>query len=166
MKPPSFFLDEPEGNHYNAKKASHKPSFFLALYVRVTGSRSAGCADIIKRWCLAMTTLLHFQMQDGDWVKGKTNNDELFHGYIESIHHEEGIVKVRVIQSDNRLSIGKISDSTPDRLRPLETPPLEQEGHIRNWIDIALSTKDEAWFMELTNALRQTQKKDGENLVS
>ncbi|PTX60777.1 hypothetical protein C8P63_10887 [Melghirimyces profundicolus] len=113
-----------------------------------------------------MTTLLHFNMQDGDWVRGKTNNDELFHGYIESIDHQEGIVKVRVINSDNRLTIGKVSTSTFDRLQKLENTPLNEEGHIRNLIDIALSIKDKKWFMELADALKQAQAKQEEELTA
>ncbi|SMO77000.1 IDEAL domain-containing protein [Melghirimyces algeriensis] len=104
-----------------------------------------------------MTTLLHFNMQDGDWVKGKTINDELFHGYIESIHPVEGTVKVRIIQSDNQLNIGKVSDSTVDRIQPLYTEPLDHEGQILNCIDLALSSRDKKWFMELTHILKRIQ---------
>ncbi len=77
-----------------------------------------------------MTALLHFNMQDGDWVRGKTNKDELFQGYIESINLKKGTVKIRVTQSDNQKIIGEISDSTPDRIRLLEEMPPDREGHL------------------------------------
>ncbi|EGK11220.1 IDEAL domain-containing protein [Kroppenstedtia eburnea] len=113
-----------------------------------------------------MTTLLHFNMQDGDWVRGKTNKDELFQGYIESINLKKGSVKIRVTQSDNRQIIGEISDSTPDRIRLLEEMPPDREGHLLNFIDLALSTKDKKWFMELTDALKQTRIMEKDGLAS
>ncbi|MFD1428111.1 hypothetical protein JOD24_002592 [Kroppenstedtia sanguinis] len=113
-----------------------------------------------------MTTLLHSNMQVGDWVRGKTNEDELFQGYIESIQLKKGTVKIRVTQSDHQQMIGELAASTPDRIRLLEEMPPDQEGHLLNFIDLALSTKDRKWFMELTHTLEQVRITENNKLVS
>ncbi|OYD06980.1 IDEAL domain-containing protein [Paludifilum halophilum] len=95
------------------------------------------------------------QFNDGDWVTGKTFNDELFQGYIEAIDHERETAKIRVIQSDNPHIIGKLSLSLLENLRPYETTSLKEEGHLLNLIDLALTTKDKKWFMELTSSLKE-----------
>lgn len=104
-----------------------------------------------------METLLS-KFHDGDWVKGKTINDELFQGYIESINHYQNTAKVRIIQSDNAHIVGKLSISTLDQLKHHEDSALNEEGHLRNFIDMALTTHDKEWFIELTNTLKEQQR--------
>lgn len=45
-------------------------------------------------------------LKAGDWVKGKSREGELIIGYIENL--EEGIIKTKVISSDNKTIEGKI----------------------------------------------------------
>ncbi|MDR6225805.1 IDEAL domain-containing protein [Desmospora profundinema] len=104
-----------------------------------------------------METLLS-RFQDGDWVKGKTINDELFQGYIESINLHQNTAKVRIIQSDNRQMVGKLSISTLDQLKHHEDTALNQEGHLLNFIDMALTTHDKEWFLQLTDSLKELQR--------
>ncbi len=105
-----------------------------------------------------MKTLIREKAFEGDWVSGRSENDEKFHGFIEAINFSNRTVKVRVTQSDNEASIGK-NIETPIRL--VEVLPLEkfnEEGQILNLIDFALLIKDEAWFMELTAELKVIQE--------
>ncbi|SDW78650.1 IDEAL domain-containing protein [Marininema mesophilum] len=104
-----------------------------------------------------METLLNPPLNTGDWVQGKTENDELFQGYVESIDTQRGIVHVRVIQSDNNDVLGKLFSSPMDRIRRLNQGPLDQEGYLLNLIDLALATRDKTWFMELTDLLNQLE---------
>ncbi|MFC4077646.1 IDEAL domain-containing protein [Salinithrix halophila] len=109
-----------------------------------------------------METLLNHPFQVGDWVKGKTENDELFQGYIESIDSQQGTIAVRVTQSDNTNMVGKVTHSIPDRIKYLEDTPLDQEGHFLNFIDLALTTKDKKWFMKLTDKLNDLRQQEAE----
>lgn len=101
-----------------------------------------------------MDTLVN-QLKSGDWVKGKTLSDELFQGYIESVDYEGGTAKVRVVQSDNQRAIGKLSFSFLETLKLDDVYELREVGHLLNLIDLALTTKDKSWFMELTELLKE-----------
>ncbi|SFS30368.1 IDEAL domain-containing protein [Marininema halotolerans] len=102
-----------------------------------------------------MEKLLNPSLNTGDWVQGKTENDELFQGYVESIDTERGVTHVRVIQSDNTEVLGKLFSSPLDRIRRLNQGTLDQEGYLMNLIDLALATRDKEWFIELTGMLHQ-----------
>lgn len=54
-------------------------------------------------------------LKTGDWVKGKSREGELIIGYIENL--EEGIIKTKVISSDNKTIEGKIIPCRANRLR-------------------------------------------------
>ncbi|MEW9701469.1 hypothetical protein [Paenibacillus sp. SI8] len=87
-----------------------------------------------------------------DWVKGKTEIGELIQGYIESIHDVK--VNVNVLQSDNEEIIGTIISVPKHRLKKQTVISLQDEGLIKALIDIALTARDEAWFLELSERLR------------
>lgn len=95
----------------------------------------------------------------GDWVSGTSFHDERLIGYIESIQHQTGNVAVRVVESDHKKAVGKLIKSDFRRLRKLSMDPLQAPGHIMNLIDIALTNRDQEWFLELTTKLKQIQHK-------
>ncbi|PMB02063.1 hypothetical protein CEN49_26465, partial [Fischerella thermalis CCMEE 5273] len=35
---------------------------------------------------------------------------------------------------------------------------LNEEGHLRNFIDLALTTQDKKWFMQLTTSLKKLEQ--------
>ncbi|MCQ6558961.1 IDEAL domain-containing protein [Paenibacillus mendelii] len=92
-----------------------------------------------------------------EWVQGKTSDGQLIHGFIESIESLQRIVKVHVVQSDYEDAIGTLIAVREERLKKLPELAMEDAPSIENLIDLALSTKDEAWFMELTEKRRGIQ---------
>ncbi|OXS58424.1 hypothetical protein B1A99_14550 [Cohnella sp. CIP 111063] len=89
----------------------------------------------------------------GDWVQAKTRNGEFVHGFIESIDHSKGLAKVFVVRSDNEESTGKSTSVLEHWLRELPSYAMDEESSLYNLIDLALATRDESWFMELTRSL-------------
>jgi uncharacterized protein YpiB (UPF0302 family) len=96
--------------------------------------------------------------QVGDWVRGKTNYGELFHGYIHSDEPISQNMKVRVIKSDNEEMEGKVISANSLKMRRLETSATYSKDSILALIDIALLIKDKEWFMELTSLLTKSIK--------
>jgi len=94
----------------------------------------------------------------GDWVQAKTRNGEFVHGFIETIDHANGLAKVFVVRSDNEGSTGKSAPVLEQWLRELPSYAMEEESSLLNLIDMALSTRDEPWFMELTGELSTRAK--------
>ncbi|MFS1516542.1 IDEAL domain-containing protein [Bacillus sp. SCS-151] len=95
----------------------------------------------------------------GDWVKGTSRNDELFHGFIESLEGQTGIV--RIVQSDNHELEGQSIKMPITTISIIQHSDLQQEGYLLNLIDIALIERDEETFMKLTkklNAIRKNNK--------
>ncbi len=101
-----------------------------------------------------MKALVKERLSDGVWVRGKTLDDEKFHGFIESQDKDKGIAKIQVTASDNEIIIGRTISSPIASLTSLPEGLLTEEGDLYNFIDIALSTKDKPWFMELTSQLK------------
>ncbi|NIK78216.1 hypothetical protein FHS15_003354 [Paenibacillus castaneae] len=89
-----------------------------------------------------------------DWVRGKTREGELIHGFIESFDILQGIVVVNVVESDNEDIVGKKVAVREQWLKPVPEITLADDMFMLNLIDISLATRDEAWFMELTNYLK------------
>lgn len=100
-----------------------------------------------------------------DWVQAKTRNGEFVHGFIESIDGLQGIAKVFVVRSDNEESVGKTTAVLEHWLRELPSAPLEESGAIHNLIDLALMTRDEQWFKELTLQLSAVSKAGGSDKI-
>ena len=89
-----------------------------------------------------------------DWVRGKTVNDERFHGFVESVKYTHGTVKVNVTQSDHGEIIGKSVETLIHFVEKLPSGSLDEEGYLLNLIDCALSMRDKHWFHELSNQLK------------
>ena len=89
----------------------------------------------------------------GDWVKGKTNQNEMIHGYIETIDFYERFVSVKVISCDNVEIIGKTVSLVNQTVEHVPTAEIDNIEQLYDLIDLALLTKDKAWFYELTRKL-------------
>lgn len=97
-------------------------------------------------------------LNTGDWVKGKPQNGELIIGFIEKLGTKDGIVKVTVVKSDNKQTIGKIIQLATDSIEKLPVSKAENVEELQFLIDLALLTEDEDWFFELStklNSMRQ-----------
>jgi hypothetical protein len=97
----------------------------------------------------------------GDWVSGNTSRGELVHGYVESIDVLRGTVGIRVTESDHEAAIGKEVSVFNGSVRKLPVHPADDESALRNLIDLALLTKDEPWFRELSAKLLSLQSGSG-----
>lgn len=100
-------------------------------------------------------------LKTGEWVKGRSRNGELIIGYIEALHSTEGAVSVHVVTSDNEESIGKTVQLLSRRVKSLPASKVANKEQISFLIDLALSTGDEEWFLELSsqlNSMRQLVK--------
>jgi hypothetical protein len=104
-----------------------------------------------------MQGLVKYRFKEGDWVSGKSVNDEKFHGYIEGLDIVKGTVRVKITACDNESSLGRTAECFLATLEALPLDILNQQGHLFNLIDIALSVRDKAWFMELTTQLLENQ---------
>ncbi|MEH7414903.1 IDEAL domain-containing protein [Neobacillus drentensis] len=91
-------------------------------------------------------------LQTGDWIKGTLRDGELIMGYIESLD-PSGIVKVAVVTSDNHEIIGKKVSMLSERVKRLPVSNVSNKAQIQFLIDLALSTGDEEWFIELSSKL-------------
>ncbi len=89
----------------------------------------------------------------GDWVRGKTENDELFKGFIETFDVIHGVVKVFIVESDHSKLISKRIVTLRKHVTPLAVTDVKHEEFIRDMIDLALLTNDRAWFDDLVKQL-------------
>ncbi|MFJ8258726.1 IDEAL domain-containing protein [Peribacillus asahii] len=97
-------------------------------------------------------------LKAGDWVKGKSIDGELLIGYIESLAIQGGALKVTVVTSDNEMTVGKTILMQSKNVKKLPESKVSNKEQIRFLIDLALSTGDEEWFIELSsqiNSMRQ-----------
>ncbi|AEH48282.1 IDEAL domain-containing protein [Parageobacillus thermoglucosidasius] len=98
------------------------------------------------------------RVEVGDWVKGKTRNGELIYGYIETANPLQETVKIKVMDSDNKEIIGKTVETLKHWVKRLPISTFEDEEQIKALIDLALQTKDESWFMELSTKLKEIKQ--------
>ncbi|KHF38961.1 IDEAL domain-containing protein [Halalkalibacter okhensis] len=97
------------------------------------------------------------ELKLGDWIKGKTRNDEWVHGYIESVEPFHPLVRMKVLFSDNTEFVGRVIRVEKKDIE--KQAPLNNfsEAELLNFIDLALSTRDQQWFLELTSKLKRKQ---------
>ncbi|MFC5402708.1 hypothetical protein [Cohnella soli] len=100
-----------------------------------------------------------------DWVQAKTRNGEFVHGFIESFDESQQIAKLFVVRSDNEQSVGHSTTALVHWLRRLPEMPLDEPNAIQNMIDIALATRDEAWFAELSERLATATDQPGKEAL-
>ncbi|NQX70292.1 IDEAL domain-containing protein [Paenibacillus alba] len=84
-----------------------------------------------------------------DWVMAATNEDELIHGYVESIDTQQGVARIYVIASDHDAAIGKVKEVVHHDVKKLPIAAFDIEEQVKSLIDVALAARDKEWFMEL-----------------
>ncbi|GAY76294.1 hypothetical protein NBRC111894_1848 [Sporolactobacillus inulinus] len=88
----------------------------------------------------------------GEWVKGRTVNGELMHGFVVDYNHEDGTVKINVVACDRESTVGKVIETLSYLIKPFPVSPLGGQ-ELRSMTDLALITSDRDWFMDLTEQL-------------
>jgi hypothetical protein len=99
-----------------------------------------------------------YLLKNGDWVQGRSREGELIHGFVETVDSIQEIVKVNVVESDNEKTIGKsiwLLNTSAEKLPDLT---VSNESQLLSLIDLALLSKDEQWFMELSMQLAAIKK--------
>ncbi|MEH7451482.1 IDEAL domain-containing protein [Gottfriedia acidiceleris] len=97
-------------------------------------------------------------LKTGDWVKGISMGGELVIGYVESFKIQDEIVKVNVITSDNKTTVGKTIHMLNKNVMKMPDSKVTNIEQIRFLIDVALSTGDEDWFNELSSQLNSMKQ--------
>jgi hypothetical protein len=105
-----------------------------------------------------MTMVDKYRFKYGDWVQGRSRDGELIHGFVETIDSIQEIVKVIVVESDNEKAIGKSIWLHNKSAEKLPNVAVSDESQLLSLIDLALLSKDEQWFMELTMKLAAIKK--------
>ncbi|WP_138419272.1 IDEAL domain-containing protein [Aquibacillus sediminis] len=93
------------------------------------------------------------KLQVGDWVKTKTENGELIHGYLERANPDFSKVALKVVASDNERIIGYTLRVSKENVKKMENATVYNEQQLETLIDLALITNDREWFMELSEQL-------------
>ncbi|BBI32162.1 hypothetical protein [Cohnella abietis] len=98
------------------------------------------------------------KVEVSDWVQATTKNGEFIHGFVDAVDEQQGIANIFVVNSDNEESVGKPVAVRERLLRKLPAYVFEDTDAIQSLIDIALSTKDEQWFNELSEKWKDLQQ--------
>ncbi|MCZ8516179.1 hypothetical protein O9H85_28060 [Paenibacillus filicis] len=99
----------------------------------------------------------------GDWVSGTSLMDERFIGYVEAID-KNGLVKIYVTQCDHDAAVGssiRAWFTHIDRLPEHDPSDIET---LRSLMDLALMTRDRAWFDELAAKLANRKSEPSPSL--
>ncbi|PZE20228.1 hypothetical protein [Paenibacillus xerothermodurans] len=91
-----------------------------------------------------------------DWVSGTSVQDEKFIGFVQSID-AQGVVRVVVTQCDHEEAVGETVESSLHRLEKLAEYVPNEETPLRSLMDVALMTRDQAWFNDLISELHIAQ---------
>ncbi|MBP1933651.1 IDEAL domain-containing protein [Ammoniphilus resinae] len=102
----------------------------------------------------------HFAI--GDWIKGKSKNGELIRGFVEASDYIEGWVKIKVVTCDNEETVGRTVQTLTKWVEKLPESTRNEE-QILQMVDLALLTRDESWFLELSFELNQLRQGRSDN---
>jgi uncharacterized protein YpiB (UPF0302 family) len=94
----------------------------------------------------------------GDWVKGISLHGELVIGYVDSLTILDEVVRVNVITSDNKTTVGKTIQMLNRNVKKMPDSKVTNKEQIHFLIDLALSTGDEDWFNELSSQLNSMRQ--------
>ncbi|EJL42802.1 hypothetical protein BAG01nite_40520 [Brevibacillus agri] len=97
-------------------------------------------------------------LASSEWVMGKSKHGELVQGFVETVDSSRGIAHVFVVKSDNEEAIGRLAAIPLQRLERMSTGTFDDLEQLHDLIELALVTKDKAWFMELTAKLQEKQQ--------
>lgn len=92
-----------------------------------------------------------------DWVHGRTAEGEMVYGFVESVDGLQGLVTLYVVKSDNDEREGKLATVRISTVKIVADIDSEDLRHADDLIDLALATRDEAWFLELTKGIEADQ---------
>ncbi|RIW34687.1 IDEAL domain-containing protein [Bacillus salacetis] len=95
----------------------------------------------------------------GDWVKAKSVEGELVIGYIESVNKDRKTARLKVVQAEEGSIAGRSIETLLRSVTPLQSLNKFTKEYIMELIDLALLTRDEEWFNELTDELKKYEKK-------
>jgi hypothetical protein len=88
-----------------------------------------------------------------DWVHGRTGEGEMVYGFVDSVDGQYGVVTLYVVKSDNEEREGKLATVRLSTVKLVADIDSEDLRHADDLIDLALATRDEAWFLELTEGI-------------
>lgn len=95
-----------------------------------------------------------------DWVQGRTKDGELIQGFIMSMNEKQNIASVYVVRSDHDAAVGTTVAVLSSWIKEQPTAQvLDYEEPILDFIELALATRDEEWFAELTERLHEVVQK-------
>lgn len=97
-------------------------------------------------------------LKTGDWIKGNLPDGEIIIGYIESLDFPKDIVKVTVVKSEAEKLLGKKISISHKQVKKLPISNVVNKEQILFLIDVALSTGDEEWFIELSAKLNSMKQ--------
>ncbi|WP_141432712.1 IDEAL domain-containing protein [Bacillus sp. 03113] len=100
-----------------------------------------------------------YELVTGDWINGSSNYGELVYGYIQAINEVHSKFRVYVVKSDNEKIIGKSIWIESRGVKKLPVLTTVNEQQLLALIDLALLTKDEQWFLELSSELASIRQK-------
>ncbi|WRP07563.1 IDEAL domain-containing protein [Rossellomorea aquimaris] len=97
-------------------------------------------------------------LKTGDWIKGESHSGELIIGYIENFDTNGETVKAKVVTSDNKTIEGRTVPLLSKQVKKIPAAHVKNKEQIQFLIDLALSTGDEEWFLELTSKLNSMRE--------
>jgi len=97
----------------------------------------------------------------GDWVSGKSMNDERFRGFVRLYDPLAGMYAVTVVESDHAEAVGRTVFARESQVKPLKDDTMSHPEALRSLIDVALAIRDESWFYELTAELLALEARRG-----
>ncbi len=99
-------------------------------------------------------------VEESCWVTGKTPNGELIIGYIDKIDPAKDIVRVTVVNSDNEDIVGDTIEMLHHWVETIPSSFEKSKTQLEFLIDLALETKDEEWFLELSAEWKKKEQKE------
>ncbi|WP_050184190.1 IDEAL domain-containing protein [Domibacillus robiginosus] len=88
----------------------------------------------------------------GHWVEGETWDKQRICGYVVKVGKPEDIMKVYVVDSDNKDLNGRMIHVLSKSLHQV-LGHAPAEAAIEQLVDLALLTKDQEWFAQLSKQL-------------
>lgn len=100
------------------------------------------------------------KFQIGDWVKLRSSKGERIHGYVEKETENDDKMQLRVVASDNQLLSGQSIQVQSAKVEKEQAFEHFTKGELEQLIDLALLTKDQAWFDSLIKDYQLLQLKE------
>jgi hypothetical protein len=94
------------------------------------------------------------QFKVGHWIEGETWDKQRIYGYIVKIGQPEDILKVYVVHSANEELKGRMIHVLSKSLQKV-SKQAPAEAAIEQLVDLALLTKDQEWFEQLSTQLHK-----------